>query len=55
MKTPACVMSEVRAMECAELSTGVTWLAFEQEHSGQPKIRSKHCRSFFGNFILVEN
>lgn len=47
MKTPACIMSEVRAMECAEQNTGVTWLAFEQEHSGQPKIRSKHYRSFF--------
>lgn len=55
MKTPDCIMSEVRAIEYAEQSTGVTWLAFEHKHSGQPKIRSKHYRSFFGNFILIEN
>lgn len=55
MKMSAFIMSGVRATERAEQWTGVTWLVLEQELSGHPKIEGKHCRSFSGNLILIEN
>lgn len=55
MKMSAFIMSGVRATGRAQQWTGVTWLALEQEHSGHPEINDKHCRSFSGNLILIEN
>lgn len=45
MKMSAFTVSQMGAMEGARQTTDVLWLGFDQENSGQPKIKGKHHRS----------
>ena len=51
MKMSAFAVSEMGAMEGGRQTTDVLWLGFDQEHSGQPKIKGKHHRSSFFLFF----